>query len=181
MRPRTRRPGGVPVEPNLMTRPHASDRLGLLPNPGIGAALASISRSRVRSYAASLGLWVLLVFAFDAGLLAATVGLAPPAPENIGHHGHDELVVSDGSKDATSDDSEGGRARLSVVTSFMMLNPVDLFRLIALTIAPDLSVRWMSFAERATPPWPIILVGWILWTTVPATLGMYLFDRVPLA
>ncbi len=60
---------------------------------GIGAALASISRSRVRAYATSLGFWVLLVFALDAGLLAATIGLAPPPPDNVGHHGHDELVA----------------------------------------------------------------------------------------
>ena len=148
---------------------------------GIGAALASTSRSRVRAYGASLGLWVLLVFALDAGLLAATIGFAPPPPDNVGHHGHDELVAPGGSMDAMSDHIEGSRARTSVVTWLMMLNPVDLFRLSALTIAPDLSARWMLFAERATPPWLIILVGWILWTTVPAALGMYLFERLPLA
>ena len=148
---------------------------------GIGAALGSTSRSRVRAYAASLSFWVLLVFALDAGLLAATIGLAPPPPDNVGHHGHDELIAPGGSKDATSDHSERSRAGTSVVTSLMMLNPVDLFRLSALTIAPDLSARWTLFAERATPPWPIILIGWILWITVPAALGMYLFERLALA
>jgi Cu-processing system permease protein len=146
---------------------------------GTGAALAASGHGRVRAYAASLAAWVLLVFVLDAGLLATVVGLAPPPPENIGHHGHDELSMT---SDAGGTDLNGvSHSSSTGVAVLMTISPVDLFRLSSLTFAPDLGARWMWFSARTTTLRVYMLLGWVLWIIVPPTLAMLWFERLSLA
>lgn len=156
---------------------------------GIGAVIGSRGRGRVRAYASSLAVWVLLVFALDAGLLAAVVAMAPPPPESVGHHGHDELVVppsgstragAEGAGGGThAETAEGDSVPLSI--HLMLLDPVDLFRLSAFTLGPDLGARWTLATAREPVSTSALAVAWIFWIVVPAALGLMLFRRVSLA
>ncbi len=142
--------------------------------------VAASGRGRVRAYAAALAMWVLLVFAVDAVLLTVVVALAPPAPEQIGQHGHDELAGSGGTR-GTGDSS--GEASGSLSAWLMLLDPVDLFRLSALQAGPRLRAQWAATGLGADGyvPWLRLLAGWTIWAVIPVSFGIRRFRRAALA
>jgi Cu-processing system permease protein len=150
---------------------------------GIGAALAAGGRGRVRAYAAALVMWMLLVFAVDAVLLTAVVALAPPAPGQIGQHGHDELAGADNAEDALAAADSPGRDTGTLSAWVMLLDPVDLFRLSALQAGPRLRSQWAMTGLGADgyAPWLRLLVGWLMWAAIPVALGLRRFRRAALA
>jgi len=149
----------------------------------VGAAIAAGRRGRVHVYAISLLTWVVLVFLIDAVLLAVIVALAPATPTQIGEHGHSELSDSmparaEGGSGMAS--GEGiGRAGAWLLT----LDPVDLFRLGALSAvlptAADRSAGREAGATVAVSSVPLVL-GWLCWLALPTWIGLRRFRRLPL-
>lgn len=167
---------------------------------GIGAWLGVVGRGRVRAYGAALVTWLLLAIALDAMLLAVVIARAPAAPESIGRHGHDELTVpaarapshqrapsanSASNTDADPHARAGGDVAALPTAPFpwlLLLDPIDLYRLSALTAGPGLGARLhlgLPDEGRRTRMLPLI-VGWLLWLVVPAILAIHRLRRAPL-
>lgn len=150
---------------------------------GIGTALAAGGRGRVRAYAAALAMWMLLVFAVDAVLLTAVVALAPPAPDQIGQHGHDELAGAGTAEGAPAAGDSPGNDSATLSAWVMLLDPVDLFRLSVLQAGPRLRSQWAMTGLGADgyAAWLRLLVGWLLWAAIPVALGLRRFRGAALA
>ncbi len=144
---------------------------------GIGATLAAAGRGRVRAYAAALAMWMLLVFAIDAALLTVVVALAPPAPEQIGQHGHDELAGTGNADGSTTVGESPGNFAGPLSAWVMLLDPVDLFRLSVIQAAPRLRAQWAmtGLGTDGYAPWLRLLAGWLLWAAIPVALGLRRF------
>ncbi len=155
---------------------------------GLGIALGASGRGRVRAFGAALMAWLVLVFALDAVILAVVVGLAPPAPEGVGQHGHGELqhdmqkpampIHDPHAHDAQPESEEPFR----LSTWLVILNPVDLFRFTALAAGPGLRPQ----LEQAFPgsssgkAWLVLATGWLLWLLLFPLLGLRRFTRTAL-
>jgi Cu-processing system permease protein len=155
---------------------------------GIGTALGASGHGRVRSLGAALLAWLVLVFAIDAVLLAVVVALAPPPPEEVGAHGHSELHAPLANEPSGGHDpwAEGGEASNSRVGRslpwLMALDPVDLYRLVALEGSPQLRDRFATGVPGAAAAgvWLPILIGWLVWLAVPPLVGLRRFRRAVL-
>lgn len=150
---------------------------------GIGVALAAGGRGRVRAYMAALAMWMLLVFAVDAVLLTAVVALAPPAPEQIGQHGHDELAGAGNADSAAAAGDSPTQDTGALSAWIMLLDPVDLFRLSVLQTGPRLRSQWAMTGLDAGgyTPWLRLLCGWLLWAAIPVAFGLRRFRGAALA
>jgi len=149
----------------------------------VGAAVAAGGRGRVHVYAVSLLTWVVLVFLVDAVLLAAIVALAPAAPTQVGEHGHSELSESMPALDGRGPDLAGGSEVDRTAAWLLTLDPVDLFRLGALSaVAPGSADRSVATAVGATLTIPVapLAVGWVGWLALPTLIGLRRFRRLPL-
>lgn len=142
----------------------------------VGAAIAAGGRGRVHVYAVSLLTWLVLVFLIDAVLLAAIVALAPAAPTQVGEHGHSELSGAMPLPDERGQ-GLGGEAGIDRTAAWLLtLDPVDLFRLGALSaISPPGRV-----GGTTTAPTLPLAVGWLCWLVLPTLIGLRRFRRLPL-
>jgi ABC-type transport system involved in multi-copper enzyme maturation permease subunit len=153
---------------------------------GVGTALGVSERGRLRAFASALAAWIILVFLLDAVLLAAVVAFAPAAPEQIGMHGHSELrremPVHDPQGNHEASPASRAAAAPTSPAWLMMLDPVDLFRLSALTGAPKLRARFEALLPGGWDPstWAPLVLGWLIWLTVPPAVGLLRFRRVVL-
>lgn len=150
----------------------------------MGAALGAGGGGRVRAYGATLLLWLLLVFALDAVLLAAVLATAPPAPESVGHHGHDELTLP---SSATLGSGSGSESKAgSVGAVWLAVDPVSLFRWSVLTFSPQLSARWRfapgsgSGSSAGVGSSVFIGLGWLAWIVAPGIVGWRRFRNLSL-
>lgn len=149
----------------------------------LGAALAAGGGGRVRAYALALAAWMLLVIALDAVLLGAVVLSAPAPPVDVGGHGHDELSASAMQMPAGSDDQAAGApADGGAYPWFLLLDPVDLYRLTVLRAGPGLRASWLA---GAAPPGGgaeqvALAIGWLFWLVAPAVAGGRRFGRAVL-
>ena len=151
---------------------------------GVGAALGASERGRLRAFGSALTTWVVMVFLVDAILLAAVVGFAPAAPEQVGMHGHSELraqmpIRDDHGDHRASAASQAPRASASPAW-LMLLDPVDLFRLSALSAAPKLRIQLEAVLPegRDLSTGAPLVVGWLIWLAVPPAVGLLRFRRV---
>lgn len=153
---------------------------------GLGTALGVSERGRLRAFGFALGTWIVLVFLLDAILLAAVVTFAPAPPEQVGMHGHSELrqqmPIHDyhGERQASAA-SQSPRAPASPAW-LMMLDPVDLFRLSALSTAPKLRAQLKAFLPEdsdLSTRVPLVL-GWLIWLAVPPAIALFRFRRAVL-
>lgn len=150
----------------------------------LGVALGASGQGRVRCFGSALICWVTLVFLLDAALLSAVIVLAPPAPEEVGVHGHSEfahetmsMVESGGGQPVAE---PAGKRALSAW--LMTLNPVDLLRLTVLAAGPESRLRLTLVLPgngAASLCFPLA-VGWSLWMVLPLLVGLWRFRRVPL-
>jgi len=149
----------------------------------VGAAIAAGRRGRVHVYAVSLLTWVVLVFLIDAVLLAVIVALAPAAPTQVGEHGHSELSDSMPARAARGPEMRSGEGIGRTGAWLLTLDPVDLFRLGALSAAlpagADRSAGRVAGATMEAVFLPLAL-GWLCWLALPTWLGLRRFRRLPL-
>lgn len=154
---------------------------------GMGAALGAGGGGRVRAYGATLLVWLMLVFALDAVLLAAILATAPPAPESVGHHGHDELsLTSPSTRDSESEVESGAR---SIGPVWLAVDPVSLFRWSALNFSPQLRSRWQfasgsgsgSGSSEGLGSTVVIAFGWLVWIVAPGIVGWKRFSNLSLS
>jgi len=146
----------------------------MLSSVTLGALLAAGGGGRVRAYALALLAWMVLVIALDALLLSVVILSAPAPPVDVGGHGHDEVATTATQMPAGAADAP--------YPWFMLLDPVDLYRLTVLQTGPELRASWL--AGGAAPgnrgaraaSW----LGWLLWLSVPAVVGARRFRRVAL-
>ncbi|MEJ2086285.1 MAG: ABC transporter permease subunit, partial [Acidobacteriota bacterium] len=148
----------------------------------IGTALGAAGRGRLKAFGGALTIWVVLVFALDALLLAVVVALAPPPPRGIGQHGHTEIQAPSGQDRhaRVADVEEQAPAELS--GWLMALNPVSLFRLTALVSSPELRPRLglvlpVGATSRVIA---MLIVGWLFWLCAPIAVGLGRFVRADL-
>lgn len=149
----------------------------------VGAAIAAGGHGRVHVYAVSLLTWVVLVFLIDAVLLAAIVALAPAAPTQIGEHGHSELSDSMPAQAEPGPGMAGGEGVDRTGAWLLTLDPVDLFRLAALSaVFPATADRSAEHTVGATTNFPALplAVGWLCWLALPTWLGLRRFRSLPL-
>ncbi len=151
----------------------------------VGAALAAGGRGRVHAYVGSLLTWLVLVFVVDALLLGVIVAVAPAAPTEVGAHGHSELseVMPMGEASGLG---PTGELTISRTGAWMLtLDPVDLFRLGALSasslaaVSPGGAVGRAVGAgvrESALP----LAAGWFAWLVLPVLVGLRRFRSLPL-
>jgi ABC-type transport system involved in multi-copper enzyme maturation permease subunit len=158
----------------------------LLACTGIGAALGTSGRGRVRAFGAALGAWLVLVFALDAVLLSIVVALAPPPPAAVGTHGHGELAaprelpIHDPAHHAGSAEAEAPPAAAGSAW-IMAADPVDLFRLSALVGGPGLAARLaIGLPAAGHVAWPPLVTGWLLWLGLPPVAGLLRLRRTVL-
>jgi ABC-type transport system involved in multi-copper enzyme maturation permease subunit len=141
----------------------------------IGAALGARGKGRVSAYGAALVTWLALVFALDAIVLAAILATAPPAPESVGHHGHEELSSQE--LPDRGAEPEGG----SVGAIWMTVDPVSLFRWSALSFSPQLSARWrLAPGSPGTGSAVPIGLAWLFWMVAPGVFGWWRFRSASL-
>lgn len=142
----------------------------------IGAALGTGGTGRVRAYGAALTAWLVLVFAVDALLLAVVLVTAPPPPETVGRHGHDELSMGTG---AGSSQEE----RSPLAAWWLSIDPVSLLRWSSLTVSPGLSARWNLAPGPRGRSVAIVAIGlsWLFWIALPAGTAARRFRRVSLS
>jgi ABC-type transport system involved in multi-copper enzyme maturation permease subunit len=145
----------------------------------IGAVLGARGQGRVRAYGAALVTWLVLVFALDAILLAAVLATAPPAPESVGHHGHDEL--SSPVSPARGLEPERGPT-VSIGAAWMAVDPVSLFRWSGLAFGPRLGARFRLApgSSAGGGAAAVIGLGWLFWIVAPGVVGWRRFRRVSL-
>jgi len=151
---------------------------------GVGAALGASTRGRVRAFGSALVVWLAMVFAVDAALLAAVVVLAPPPPQQIGTHGHSELAapgrgapIREHQASAPSEPQRGVSA-----VWLMALDPTDLFRISAFVWGPALRARLtvgLPGADSVAASVPLA-VGWLAWLSVPPLVALWRFRRCAL-
>lgn len=149
----------------------------------IGAAIAAGGRGRVHVYAVSLLAWVVLVFLIDAVLLAVIVALAPAPPTQVGEHGHSELSDSMPAQAELGPGMASGEGVDRTGAWLLTLDPVDLFRLAALsTVLPAAADRAAGHAVGVTTTVHSLplAVGWLCWLALPTWVGLRRFRRLPL-
>jgi len=149
---------------------------------GLGTALGASGRGRLKAFGGALAIWVVLVFALDALLLAVVVALAPAPPSGIGEHGHTEVQAPSGQDPHArfADPEEQPPVELS--GWLMALSPVSLFRLTALVSSPELRPRLglvlpVGATSRVIA---VLIVGWLLWLAAPVAVGIRRFVRADL-
>jgi ABC-type transport system involved in multi-copper enzyme maturation permease subunit len=144
---------------------------------GCGLALGAGGGSRLRVLASALGLWLVLVLVVDAVLLLAVTATTPEAPE-VGLHGHEELSAPGSEHGKQPHDEE---PRSSPHAWLMASTPVDLYRLTALALAPQLRgplqliVPSTATAGAGRAPWLPLAVGWSAWLLIPPAVGLWRF------
>jgi ABC-type transport system involved in multi-copper enzyme maturation permease subunit len=154
---------------------------------GIGAALGVSAHGRVRAFGSALVVWLAMVFVLDALLLAVFVAFAPLPPQQVGTHGHSELTppgrempIHDRFGHGPLAAPEPG-ARSSAVW-LLALNPTDLFRVSAFAWGPALRTRMtvaLPEADSLASAVPLV-VGWLVWLSVPPLVAVWRFRRVAL-
>jgi ABC-type transport system involved in multi-copper enzyme maturation permease subunit len=146
----------------------------LLSSVAVGALLAAGGGGRVRAYALALLAWMTLVIALDALLLSAVILSAPAPPVDVGRHGHDELAASSMQMPATASDAP--------YPWFMLLDPVDLYRLTVLQTGAELRASWLAggAAPGSRAAHAASWLGWLFWLVMPAGVGVWRFRRVAL-
>jgi ABC-type transport system involved in multi-copper enzyme maturation permease subunit len=153
---------------------------------GVGTALGVSERGRLRAFGSALATWIVLVFLLDAILLAAVVTFAPAPPEQVGTHGHSELGQQMPIHDYHGDHQAPAASQAPGASAspawLMMLDPVDLFRLSALSTAPKLRAQLEAFLPGGGDPstWAPIVLGWLIWLAVPPAVGLLRFRRLVL-
>jgi len=154
---------------------------------GIGALLGAAGRGRLRAFGAALVTWLVLVVALDTLLLALVVAQAPAPPAEVGVHGHGELVAP--ATPPLHDPHAHGDHRPETATAtgtpltwLMLLDPVDVYRLTALSAAPSLRARLALAVPGGGLPgrWLPLITGWWVWWVVPPLLALWRFRRVGL-
>lgn len=149
----------------------------------LGSAIAARGRGRMRTYAATLVVWLVLVFVVDTVLLAGIVASAPAPPAHVGQHGHDELALTeraDRGRVSSPDERESGGLP-SASLWLMALNPVDVYRLTAVAAGPGLRDRLGPAAPgQSGALWLPLVTGWMVWLVGPPALGLARFRRVAL-
>jgi hypothetical protein len=133
-----------------------------------------------------------MVFVFDAVLLAAVIAQAPPPPEQVGAHGHSELMSphsEDSAPQHTGEHDLNARAlwqkegaRDSIVPWIMILDPIDLFRLTLFSSSwggSDHTRAVLPLDDQATH-WLPLLAGWLAWMALPPFVGFRRFRRISL-
>jgi Cu-processing system permease protein len=154
----------------------------------VGAALGASRGGRVKTFGASLVVWLVLVFLVDAALLATLVAGAPAGPESVGAHGHGELAplrsVHDSSPDPHAHEAEAESEPIrSVSPWWMALDPVDLFRISAMAATS----RLRTAIELAHPGlgglrlWGPLVTGWVGWLAIPLLMAVLRMRRLDLA
>ena len=154
---------------------------------GIGAALGVSERGRVRAFGAALVVWLAMVFAVDAVLLAAVIALAPPPPQQIGTHGHSELAAPGQEMPIHDPGAHGAVAQPEPAAGIaavwlMALDPTDLFRVSAFSWGPALRARLtvgLPGAESLATSVPLA-AGWLAWLSIPPLVALWRFRRVVL-
>ncbi|MEE8525049.1 MAG: ABC transporter permease subunit [Thermoanaerobaculia bacterium] len=155
---------------------------------GIGALLGAAGRGRLRAFSAALVTWLVLVVALDTLLLALVVAQAPAAPAEVGVHGHDELVAPAAPPFHDPHAHGDHRPETAAVTAgspliwLMLLDPVDVYRLTALSAAPSLRARLALALPSGglSGRWLPLMAGWWVWWVVPPLLALWRFRRVGL-
>lgn len=154
----------------------------------VGAALGASRGGRVKTFGASLLVWLALVFLVDAALLTVLVAGAPRGPESVGAHGHDELAPLR-SVHAPPPTARGDHARARSIPSrsaspwWMALDPVDLFRVTAMASTS----RLRTAIELAYPGidgselWGPLITGWVAWLVIPLVAAVLRMRRLDLA
>jgi ABC-type transport system involved in multi-copper enzyme maturation permease subunit len=148
----------------------------------IGTTLGASGRGRLRAFGGALTVWIVLVFALDALLLAVVVALAPPPPSGVGEHGHSEIQAPAGEDPHARQAEPEGRTPAELSGWLMALNPVSLFRLTALVSSPELRPR-LGLALPAGSPsemFAVMTLGWLVWLATPLLVGIRLFQRADL-
>jgi ABC-type transport system involved in multi-copper enzyme maturation permease subunit len=157
----------------------------------VGAALGCSRRGRIGAFGSALAAWVVLVFALDAMLLIALVKLAPPPPAEVGVRGHSELRLHhetdlpDTTWEAERAASAASRKQqeTSLLPWIAVMNPVELFRLTALSFSPEFKRHLRAaplLGSNGYTLWSSLAVGWVCWLWIPAFLGLRRFRRIPL-
>lgn len=154
---------------------------------GIGAALGASTRGRVHAFGAALAVWLVMVFAVDAMLLAAVIVFAPPPPQQIGMHGHSELAapgrempIHDHHAHEMSEPPQSVPGNAAVW--LMTLDPPDLFRASVFAWSPALHARLtvgLPAGDSFSTSIPLA-IGWLVWLSVPPLLALRRFRRVVL-
>lgn len=154
---------------------------------GIGTALGASAGGRVRAFGVALVVWLVMVFAIDAVLLAAVIVLAPPPPQQIGMHGHSELAaprqempIHDHGAHGASAQSQPAAGNAAVW--LMTLDPPDLFRVSAFAWGPTLHARLtvgLPADDSFSTSIPLV-IGWLVWLSVPPLVALWRFRRVVL-
>lgn len=118
---------------------------------GIGYMVSVLVKQRSNAAGISIGLWLLFVMLFDLALLG--------------------LLVSDMGKQLTA----------SQVNALLMINPIDIFRLMSLSTEQVNQFSAMqAIGEVNTLPFAMLTFGMLVWLLVPLFLSYILFKRVRL-
>jgi Cu-processing system permease protein len=153
----------------------------------IGCALGTLGRARTRAFGSAIIAWLVMVFALDAILLGAAIAINPPPPEAVGTHGYSELSAQMETMKLHQLDEDPHEHHAGMVEStsaasgaavwLMAMNPVDLFRISALTMGPELRERTaieIGGTEFELLP---LAFGWIFWIAFPLALAVRRFGR----
>lgn len=153
----------------------------------VGAMFGAAGGGRTRAFGAAVVAWVVMVFALDAILLAAVVVIAPAPPEDAAAHGYGEMAAQMEMMKLHEMDDDGqdagphtrGRSGASAPEWLMALDPVDLFRITAISASPVLHQRAVA-AFGEVPQFAPLAASWLVWILLPLGVGIRRFARADL-